>query len=231
MVPVTDGQIVRRPGVPNIYVGLAEHQRTEDWVGRELLALLQLWAALFIAAFKLDVPELALRVDALPASTLGHFRVGHNGFGLRGEVAINGLYVGKRPLWAVLGTLAHECLHAWQHAHGRPSSREHHNFEFRSKAASIGLLIDRRGVTEYLLDSPFMDLLRAHGVAVPTEADCDDPDGDGPRRVRPSASGPRRVKGTSKLAKWSCGCTNVRCAVPDLRATCHKCGRAFERQG
>jgi hypothetical protein len=146
MAPGPLGQIVRHGDpAPNIYADLAVHQRTEEWAWRELLALLQVWSAWIIAEFKLDVPELALRVDALPARTLGHFRVGHNGFGLRGEIAINGRYVGKRPLWAVLGTLAHECLHAWQHAHGRPSPREHHNFEFRSKGASIGLLIDPRG--------------------------------------------------------------------------------------
>jgi hypothetical protein len=36
----------------------------------------------------------------------------------------------------------------------------------------------------------------------------------------------RAGKGDSKMRKWSCQCTNVRCAV-ELRAQCNKCGHAF----
>ena len=109
--------------------------------------------------------------------------------------------------------MLHELFHGWQQAHGTPGRRNYHNHEFRNKALTYGLVVDERGCTRYLPDSPFVRLLRAYGVEV------------SPLRA---ATPPReRERGESKLKKWSCGCTNVRCAVPDLRAVCLKCGQPF----
>jgi hypothetical protein len=214
----------------NIYETLALHQRNEDWRGRSLLAEFQKWTGLYNVYFKLDVPEIALCVDTLPVSVLGHYRIGHNGFGLKGEIAINELYLVSRPAWQVLGTILHECLHAWQQVHGKPSRHDHHNLEFRRKAAELGLLIDRSGVTDYLLESPFMDLLKQHGVDVPTEAEEDDASGlSRGRLVRRVVGRITRLKGKSTLVKWSCGCTNVRCGKADFRARCLKCGNEFHQ--
>ena len=90
-----------------IYQNLAFHQRTEKWSGRDLATLLQEWAERFILEFKLHIAELAVCVDRLPISRLGHFRVGHNGFGLKGEIAINVRYLttDRESFWRVLGTL------------------------------------------------------------------------------------------------------------------------------
>jgi hypothetical protein len=212
----------------NIYRNLATHQRNESWRGRELLAEFQKWTERFNVHFKLDVPEIALCVDVLPVSVFGHYRVGHNGFGLKGEIAINEIYLITRPAWQVLGTVLHESLHAWQYVHGKPSKHDHHNLEFRRKAAELGLLIDRRGVTDYLLESPFMDLLKQHGVEVPTEAEEEEASGLGRGLlVRRIAGRMTRLKGKSTLTKWSCGCTNVRCGKADFRARCLKCGNEF----
>ncbi|MGA2230848.1 MAG: SprT-like domain-containing protein [Tepidisphaeraceae bacterium] len=197
----------------SIYQDLACHQRAETWFGKDLSVNLQSWAVRFIVEFNLDVCEVALRIDALPCSRFGHFRVGHNGFGLKGEIALNSRYLSNRPFWQVLGTLLHELLHAWQHAHGNPSRRDHHNDEFRRKAHECGLNIDKRGVTGYSANSRFKDLLRENGVAVP--------DGE----YVPMGE---RLRGNSKLKKWSCGCTNVRCGVGDFRAQCLKCGKVFQ---
>lgn len=203
------------PGA-DIYAGLAHHQSAEPWYGREIASVLQEWAGRFNDEFKLHVPEVSLRLDALPRSRYGHFRYGYNGFGLRGEVAINARYLGgQREPWEVLGTLLHELLHAWQQAHGRPGRGNYHNCEFRDKARDLGLVIDARGVTEYLDESAFVGLLRRHGVFVPrleNTAKADPPRGD------------------SKMKKWSCKCTNVRCAVAGFRAVCLNCGKAFVRQ-
>lgn len=218
------------PTSSNIYQNLADHQCHEDWQKRDLLAVFQTWTKRFDAHFKMGVTEIALCVDALPVSCFGHFREGHNGFGLKGEIAINELYLTTRPTWQILGTLLHECLHAWQDVHGKPSRHNHHNVEFRRKAAALGLLIDRRGVTDYLLESPFMDLLKQHGVEVPTDADEDDESNPGRGRlVRRTLGRITRAKGRSTLIKWSCGCTIVRSGKADLRARCLKCGNEFRR--
>jgi SprT-like family len=200
-----------------IYSALAKHQRDETWGGQEMIAVLQEWAARFIVEFKLDIGDIALCIDRLPSSRYGHFRHGHNGFGLRGEIVINSRYLtGKRQLWEVLGTLAHELLHAWQEVHGTPGERNHHNAEFQAKARELGLIIDRRGVTSYAANSPFKEVLRRFGVSVPDH------------EIKASAVRPR---GDSKLKKWSCGCTTARVAVADFRARCLKCGNEFKRDG
>jgi hypothetical protein len=200
-----------------IYSALARHQRDEAWGGQEMIANLQTWADRFIVEFKLDIGDIALCIDQLPSSRYGHFRHGHNGFGLRGEIAINSRYLtGKRQLWEVLGTLLHELLHAWQETHGRPGKRNHHNAELQAKARELGLIIDRRGVTGYAANSPFKSFLRQCGVSVPDY------------EVKPPAARPR---GDSKLKKWSCGCTTPRVAVADFQARCLKCGNEFKRDG
>jgi hypothetical protein len=196
-----------------VYEALAEHQVSEKWEYRDLLGELQRWAKIFDFEFKLEIPEVSLCVDWLHRCRLGHFRPGHNGFGLRGEVAINCRYLEQREFWQVLGTLLHELLHAWQQTHGRAGRRNYHNKEFREKARRYGLIIDERGYTTYAPESPFVELLRKHGVTVPV--------------LPPVAAG--RPRGHSKLRKWWCGCTNVRVAVTDFRAQCLRCGNEFHR--
>ena len=49
-------------------------------------------------------------------------------------------------------------------AHGKPGKGNYHNKEFRTKAESVGLLIDLAGVTRYAPTSPFVDLLKKHGL-------------------------------------------------------------------
>jgi hypothetical protein len=201
--------------VSPVYPTLAEHQVTEDWACREIVARLQEWAERFIVEFKLGIPELVLAVDDLPRTRLGQFRNGHNGLGLRGEITINRRYVSKREPWELLGTLLHELIHAWQQAHGVMKSRSHHNSEFRQKARELGLIVDRRGITGYAAASRFKDVLQTHGVEVPAG------------EVTPRD---RRVPGTSKLVKWTCGCgINVRVGVADFQALCLKCNTKFVR--
>lgn len=199
----------------NVYQNLARHQKTESWFGKDIIETLQLWAGRFNEEFKLEIPEVSLAIDSLRCTTLGHFRYGHNGFGLKGEIALNIRYLfGQREAWEVLGTLLHELLHAWQQAHGKPGKGNYHNREFRDKAKSLGLLIDKRGVTGYAAESLFKDMLRRFDVVVPFF----------------EVPLPRvRDKGNSKLKKWSCGCFNVWCAKPDLDARCMKCGQRFRR--
>ncbi len=195
-----------------IYEALAEHQQEDGWELQDLFGELHRWARLFNLQFKLQIEQVSLMVDELPRRCLGHFRYGHNGFGLQGEIAINRRYLG-REFWEVLGTLFHELLHAWQQSHGKPGRGNYHNVEFCRKAAEFGLIIDRYGHTQYMKPSPFTALLEKHQVRVP----------DLPVAMV------RKKPGGSKLVKWSCGCTNVRVAISDFQAECLKCGNKFFR--
>jgi hypothetical protein len=81
-------------------------------------------------------------------------------------------------------------------------------------ALQFGLVIDERGVTSYLSESRFKDLLARHGVHLP---------------VQPMPA--QRILGSSKLKKWSCRCpVNVRVAVADFEARCLRCGSLFVRR-
>lgn len=204
-----------KPSLPekSVYGILATHQKTENWEAKEIAQELHRWAGIFDLEFKLQIPEISLSVDWLRCGTLGHFRYGHNGFGLRGELAINRIYIDKHGFWQVLGTLLHELLHGWQQAYGKSGKRNYHNKQYREKAKSLGLIVDQRGHTQYEKNSQFIEVLKKYGVKVPHI---------------PEIVLMRR--GNSKLKKWSCGCCNVRVAIPDFKAQCLQpgCGNMFE---
>ena len=202
---------------PHIYRALAEHQQKEAWEHRTLLIELHRWAVIFNGEFALGVPEFSLAIDRLRCTRLGHFRDGHNGFGLKGEIVINRSHLDGH-VFDVLGTLLHELLHGWQQAHGKPGRGNYHNREFREMAATCGLIIDSRGVTQYEPKSRFFELLERHGHGIHI-----------PDLPQPTVR--ERIAGKSKLAKWSYGCTNVRVAVRTFSARCLLCERLFEPAG
>ena len=201
----------------DVYDALAEYQTSEPWPAKALITELHRFAVIFNREFQLGIPEMALGIDRLRRTTLGHFRYGHNGFALKGEIIINDRHLDDREGWQTLGTLFHEMIHAWQQAYGKPGRGNYHNREFRNKAAVYGLIVDQRGYTQFEPDSRFTSLLAKHGVNVPP--------------LEPPAEAPRQHAGTSKLKKWSCGCTNVRVAVRSFRARCLNCGRDFQPSG
>ncbi|MBI2808711.1 MAG: hypothetical protein HYX68_27295 [Planctomycetes bacterium] len=215
-----------------VYEALAEHQRktplkmpgskdTDADELREWMAKLQDWVGLFTFHFKLEIPEISLCLDYLPRSRYGHFRQECNGFGLRGETALNLLYLKNRPYWQVLGTLLHELLHNWQQACGKPGKGNYHNRQFQQKALALGLEVDRRGHTRYLASSPFTDLLQQHGVAVKVA--------DEAIPTHRASRAERRACG-STLKKWSCDCQNIWTGKDEIHLRCTNpggCGKDF----
>lgn len=162
----TEANLIR---TPTVYSAIADHQRREVWSGNQFIEQLQTWADRFIVEIKLDIPEVVLSIDALPCTRYGKFREGHNGLGLRGEITLNAKYLdGSRPMWEVLETLLHELLHGWQQAHGSPGKGNHHNRVFREKAAELGVLIDKKGLTGYAAIGPFKALLTQSGIDAPS---------------------------------------------------------------
>lgn len=215
-LPLPDANKANQAGDAHedVYAQLADHQRSETWTHRELVSWLHAWAEAFVFEFKLDVPRLTLIIDPLPVSRLGHYRFGHNGHGLLGEIAVNARYLNVLETWELLGVLLHELLHADEHAHNKQSSGSYHSLDYRRKARSFGLVVDQRGVMGYEESSPFRSLLGRSGIKMPAGA------------IPPRE---RRVKGRSKMLKWTCACTTVRCASETLRARCIGCGHTFQR--
>jgi SprT-like family len=210
-----------------IYGDLAEHQRTEQWELKETVALFQECMVAFVLRFELDLRELAIRIDKLPKKTLGQYRRGHNGLGLRNEVTLSLDHVSRGETFDVLGTLLHELVHVWQDTHGRtsPARKNEHNAEFRAKCAEAGLIVDEGGHQGYSPDSPFFAMLAEFGVSVP---ECNGQPIIPDRPDRP---------GKSKHTRYECPCgfsANVT-TTKGIFAHCDKCGGAFvpveRRQG
>jgi hypothetical protein len=201
---------------------LGNHQASrKDWQFSALLANLQIWTNRIVDEFKLEIPAPALMVAPLSTRCLGHFRPGRNGFGLRNEIAIDALHVRTSEYWEVIGTLVHELLHSWQQEHGtppKPSSWNYHNREFRRKAESLGLVVDRYGCQHYApAPTPFTTLLDRYGLIRP----------DLPRMTVPIA---KHSKSKLKLYECSCG-VKVRIGRARFNATCGDCNSQFEFKG
>lgn len=200
---------------PPIAPALADHQQAAEWDWKDLAQKLYTYDRLLRAWFALDLPPFVIRFDRLRPTRLGHFRPGCNEFAIAGEVAINTRYVGVRPFWQTIGTLHHEQLHLWQEVHGTPGRGNYHNRQFQRKAEDSGLVVDSRGHTDYDPNGRFMAFLREHGVEIPT---------------LPAPAACAEPSGGSKLKRWSCSCTNVWAAVPDVSARCQRCGHDFSQQ-
>lgn len=183
-----------------------------DWGLREKAAQLYGWADRFNSHFGLNLTTPAIGIDRLPARTLGTYRPA-NGLGIDDEVVINVRWL-HRSAADVMRTLLHEMLHQWQHHYGQPSTGAYHNDEFQAKARELGIPCNAKGHNlGTVAGSPLHRLLGAHGIQADT---CI-------KEAGGALAGPG-----SKLKKWSCGCTNVRCAV-ELQALCERCGKRFVR--
>jgi len=121
-------------------------------------------------------------------------------------------------MWDILATLLHEMTHSWQYMYGKPSKSWFHNKEFQLKLLEFGILVSKNGAHMGLGD-PFVYLLKRHGIKFTQIGGS-----DAMIMLPPKA----KIKGKSKLKKWSCGCTNIRVAIQDLEARCLKCGNLFE---
>jgi len=193
---------------------LRDHELSaDDWRHHKPAQLFHTWAERFNVEFKLDLPTPAIRIESVSHSHLGAYREGRNGFGLAHEITMNSRHL-DRPLCQQLATLLHELLHAWQFLYGKPGRRNYHNAAFRRKAALYGLLINEQGEHLGILAGRFTELLRKYGVDMAQLPTID------------GSPQPVRQRGNSKMKKWRCGCTTVRCAV-HLKAQCMKCGLEF----
>jgi hypothetical protein len=191
----------------------------QDWHFADNVVVLHEWAVRFNKEFRLDLRTPAIGVERLRVELVGTYRPGRNGLGLRHEIVLNSLYLG-RPLCQQLATLLHEVLHEWQALYGKRGRGNYHNRQFRIKARQFGLIVDQYGHNQRVEPGRFTQLLMAHGVDIeglPTVGEAD----EAPVfRARP--------RGTSKLKKWSCACTNAWVAT-ELHARCTYCGVEFER--
>lgn len=197
-----------------ISIQLREHQVSlSDWTYGPLARELHRWVEIFDLEFKLHLPSYpVLKFDTL-RSAYATFAYSRGDVGTRDNITFNTKEL-SRDVALILRTECHELLHLWQHYHGTPSSSNYHNNEFRAKALSCGLIVDARGCTSGHTQT-FTQLLAKHGVNVePMNAELPEIALWGAR------------KNETKMKKWRCQCTTVRCATK-LNARCLNCKREF----
>ena len=200
--------------------------KEDQWEFSEHECLLHEWAERFSVEFKLNIPTPAIQIDELSRRTLGTYLPGRNGFGLRNEITFNSRHFNK-PIADLLNTCCHELLHEWQEIHGNPGrskKRYYHNNQFREKAKSLGLLIDKWGRDIGVVPGPFTKLLEKHGI----DTSYLPKPGENSTEEKFPGNTPR-----TKMKKWECACfpnpKRIRAAV-DLNILCLDCNHIFEKK-
>ena len=199
-------------------------------VDRELnrMALdLYWWMNLFQIVFFKDasVPIPVLTFKRTRVNTLGTHRIGKNEWRVRERINLNRVHL-NRPLWSILATLLHEMLHLWEFRHVPEYKRTkswYHSKAFRTKMEEFGILCNDNGShVGFDGKGKFVLTLKQHAVAFTELPEMN--------FVKPGifAIAPEpKVKGKSKLKKWTCGCQIVRIGKRDFRATCNICNNVF----
>ncbi len=192
---------------------LRDHQTgLTDWRYARLAHELHRWVQLFDLEFKLQLPSYPVIFFAPLRSAYATYAWFRGAAGTKDNITFNTHELNRDPA-LILRTHCHELIHLWQHYAGTPGKRNYHNAEFRAKAQACGLIVSPQGCTTGHTEA-FTNVLAKHGVElVPLAAE-----------LRLYGASPRE----QKLKKWSCGCTNVRCATT-LTAVCVTCQQTFAR--
>lgn len=203
-------------------------EAARDWEWHEIATDLYRWVDRFNDRFfGREMPNALLSFERMDIRVLASYTLNRNAQGLLYEITFNARHL-DRPLWETLETLMHEYVHLWQQNHGQhPVSRNYHNREFVGRCESLGLHpAIGSGAHKLPADGPFAEFLRAYGVEEPVALDgilVDDKGRPLDWWFRPG----KERKGRSTMAKWSCGCQNVRVGTKGFHACCTRCGNAF----
>jgi hypothetical protein len=137
------------------------------------------------------------------------------------EINISAEYLtaGYEPLMEVL---IHEMAHAINSQNGIKdcSKTQYHNKHFKASAELAGLHV-KQGKKGWAYTS-----IAKGGIA---EKALKDININRDVFIYQRKEQGSKVKAPTKMKKWSCGCTNVRCAV-ELLAECQDCGNEFIEQ-
>ena len=122
----------------------------------------------------------------------------------------------------IMEVLIHEMAHAINSQNGIKdcSKTQYHNKHFKASAELAGLHV-KQGKKGWAYTS----ILKG-GIA---EKALKDINIDRDVFIYQRKEQGSKVKAPTKMKKWSCGCTNVRCAV-ELSAECQDCGNEFIQQ-
>lgn len=206
--------------------------KADDWALRDLAEKLYSWVDLFNLDFFKDKPAPlpVLTFERARVNNLGSYRIGRNDWGVKQQINLNSAYL-DLPLWHILATLLHEQTHSYEHTYFPENERTktwYHTKSFRRKMAEFGILCNEKGVHEGIIaGGMFYTYLKNRNVSLEGLPEISKQQEDSKTIIPIEPK--KKIKGKSKLLKWSCSCTNIRAAVK-VNATCNKCGNNFELQ-
>ena len=216
---------------PTPHEAIRRHvEGAEDWEWRDTATVIYQWADRFNDRFfGQRMPDMVLGFERMDHRILASYTLRRNPQGLLYEITFNTKHL-VRPLWQTLETLMHEYVHLWQQNYGEhPVTRNYHNVEFVGRCEEFGLHPSvGSGAHRRPAEGAFAEFLKAYGVPEPAPI----------MRTKLSpkskpmdwwADPTERRRGRSTLAKWSCGCQNVRVGTKSFEACCLKCGKVFRR--
>jgi hypothetical protein len=162
---------------------------------------------------------------------LGSYRLNRNEFGMAREINLNKQYL-TRPMWSVLATLFHECVHNWEWNNLPVKNRTSNWFHkqwFRDYMEAQGIHCADNGAHEEVdLKGDFFWFIQRHGVKM-------DPDLMWELGLSPNGNGRAKVKDVRKTAEkrvqeWGCDCTAIKLPfkMVDFDATCNRCKVKFK---
>jgi hypothetical protein len=126
-----------------------------------------------------------------------------------------------RPIEDIIAALLHEMVHHYNALRGIADGggpRGYHNQAFRDLAQAVGLIAERDGH-----DGWAATRLGPKAQAAVRRLNAEE------QAFEIFRKNPRPSRQPTRMLKWSCGCTTVRCAT-DLRAVCQECGQQFEQE-
>ena len=124
---------------------------------------------------------------------------------------------------SIMEVLIHEMVHAKNKQDEKPdcSKNQYHNKVFKNTAESVGLHVEKYKNRGWARTS-----IEKGGIA---EKALNEIDINRDVFIYQRKEQGSKAKAPTKMKKWSCGCTNVRCAV-ELYAYCQDCGNGFQQQ-
>ena len=129
----------------------------------------------------------------------------------------------SRDVTDIVATAAHEVAHLWAYSEGITdvSGNQYHNTRFKERAETLGLHCPggRRAGVGWGYTEPTPDFVGRISNDL-------QPDHQVFRLFRLAYQ--PKAKSRTKMLKWRCACTTVRCAT-ELTAECRGCGASFEQ--
>jgi hypothetical protein len=216
----------------------------QSWEYAEQARFLYRWAVVFkerlldpvLLTDRRRMPDPVISFDRMRHETLAAYTLIRNPQGLLYEITFNTEHfmAGQEKMvwafgqWGELETLLHEQIHLWQQNFGEhpvKPGRAYHNAEFVAKCERVGLH-PRPGVGSHWrpADGLFAMLMKEHGIETP-----ESPEVPADQKRFDWWDLGKEQKGRSTLAKWSCGCQNVRVGTKEFYAQCLRCGNVFTK--